>query len=267
MAARPSVKSYYVNLDRDKDRQRSTHKLLTKLGLDFERAPGLLFDDIPEDEREAIFPSQMLAQAKYSKKTAAELAVFYTHRQAWQRALKEGHDYVIVFEDDIVTYISKRRLKQLLLTAHKNLEFDILYLGKCLDTCSKFKHEYGQIYRTYGPYCVHAYMLTRPMMEYLSKEPLSHTAIDNHFRNLIQDETIKAYAFHPSIFSQDVVRFTSNLRSKLSSLGNISECQDIQDQQDANSQRNALIVGIVIAVLMFIIIWLIWRLWLRRRRS
>jgi len=254
-----TVKSYYVNLDRDKDRRKSTDKLLTSLDLNFEREPGLLFDEIPEDERQAVFPQEMLAKAKYDKKTAAELAVFYTHRQAWQKALKQGYEYVIVFEDDIVTYITKSRLQHILLNVIHHLDFDILYLGKCLDTCSRLEHKFGQIYRTYGPYCVHAYMLNRRMMEYLSNEPLSHTAIDNHFRNLIQDEIITAYTFHPSIFIQDVVRFTSNLRGKVSSLNNMSECQDLQDQWSTSNNRNSIILGIVIVVLAIIIIWLIWR--------
>jgi len=258
-----TIKSYYVNLDRDKDRRKSTDKVLSRLGLNFEREPGLLFSEIPENERHAIFPGEMLAKAKYDKKTAAELAVFYTHRQAWQKALKRGYEYVIVFEDDIVTYITKSKLQHILLNVIDHLDFDILYLGKCLDTCTRLEHKFGQIYRTYGPYCVHAYMLNRRMMEYLSNEPLSHTAIDNHFRNLIQDETITAYTFHPSIFIQDVVRFTSNLRGKVTSLNNMSECQDLQDQQDADNNRNLIILAIVIAVLMAIIIWLIWRSWRR----
>lgn len=257
MTDRPSIKSYYLNLDRDEERGKSTHRLLTKLGLNFERLSAFTFNDIPD--LESVFPKHMIEQAKHNKDRQAELAVFYTHRQTWKRALDEGHDYVIIFEDDITTYISKRRLKHLLLQVHQKLEFDVLYLGKCLDSCSKLEHEFGQIYRSRSPYCAHAYMLTRSAMEYLLKQPPVHTAVDNHLRTLTAREHIKAHVFHPSIFNQDVVRFTSNLRGKLNSLANISECQDIQDQQMADNQRNTVIAIVIIVILVLVILWLLWR--------
>nr|QBK90339.1 MAG: glycosyltransferase family 25 [Pithovirus LCPAC103] len=262
MTASPKIKAYYINCDKDVDRRRSTDKVLSQLGLDFERLAGTMYSDLSEKSL-AKFPDNMVKQAKVTPMIQAELSLSYNHRRAWKKALAEDCDYVMVFEDDIITYISEQRLKKLILEVHRKLKFDILYLGKCLDTCAQYEHQFGQVYRVFGPHCAHAYMLTRSTMKYLIKEPLSHSVIDRHIRNKIQADKLAAYAFHPSIFIQDVLRFDSNLRSKLSSLQNMTECQDLQLAQEA-SNRTIVIVLVVIIVILIVLILLYW--YQQRRR-
>jgi len=246
------VKAYYINFDKDVARRKSIEQMLNRLKIEYSRIPVIKYSEIPDEDMKMF--------NKYSSSLSpAEISLFYNHIRAWKQGLAEGYNHVLVMEDDIITYIDKKVFPRMINEAFTKLTFDILYLGKCLDTCSLYEHQFGRVYKTYTPYCTHAYILSADTIKSVLQENLTKPfvkPVDNHLRDRVNSGQYTAYVFHPSIFVQDVVRFESRVRNKLTGLNNIIECADnIPNDSGQNGIYVAIIVVIVLVVI--IMVWVI----------
>lgn len=210
------MKCYVINMKSDTGRIKDMKKKMGKLGIEFERWNAIDGNSINDDDyREYIRYGHKLGRG--------EVGCLLSHILLWERIKKNNLDYAIIFEDDIDTYLSEQKIKSIIDKAVNNLpSFDIFYLGKCADACYLYEHMFDNIYRTYHPTCLHAYIITAAgVSKLLSKLPTGN-AIDIVVRNNIEDKTLVAYTCHPSIFYQDVITYSSNLRDY--SYENINEC-------------------------------------------
>ncbi|XWV26224.1 hypothetical protein QJ857_gp0852 [Tupanvirus soda lake] len=126
---------------------------------------------------------------------------FTSHVKIINDAYKKNLNNVLIFEDDIVCYLSKDEFDNKMNEVHdfiKNYKFDILFLGSVPNIYSRNTNRiYGNIYNTHA-FCTHAYILSRSGIEKFKNLVYDGTPID--FVYMDCDNT---YAIYPSIFYQN----------------------------------------------------------------
>lgn len=223
-------KIFVINLDHNVDRLENFSHLMDSLGYQFER-----FKAVNGQQYEPTYI------------TRGEYGCFLSHFSLWKRVASDPTiSRAIIFEDDVILspkLESVTRAKELIEDCISNYSCDIFYLGKCLDRCDLHKNATPGIVRTNSPLCAHAYALSKEgakkLISYYKKSmksikslsPLSKTIVgpkhsaDVFMKVCIKEKQMLVYASHPSIFVQNTICYSSNMRNKIvSSIFNSSEC-------------------------------------------
>lgn len=236
---------YLINMDKDIDRYHSVSKILDNIGIRCTRVSGIRGDQIDNEKvTDLINPGNM---------TKSEIGCALSHLKTWNIISLSGEmnpiHCAIIFEDDISTYISREQLTKTLDDIfHYAPDFDIVYLGVCLDSCQDMKHVHENIYRSPKPICTHAYMISKKFIDRVLANYLPVSmAFDIWLINL---PDTKLYSIHPSMFSQDIHKHKSSLRSYYNSFPNVQECALANDS--GWSIKNIVIVCLILLVLVLI---------------
>ena len=112
-------KIYIINMDKDKSRMNVLDKKMKKLGLEYQRIPGV--------DGKKIYP-------KYKNKTTlrpGQLGCLLSHLHILEDAIKNKYDNILVLEDDILFHNNfhhefKKKYNKLVKNEKK---YDIIYLG------------------------------------------------------------------------------------------------------------------------------------------
>jgi GR25 family glycosyltransferase involved in LPS biosynthesis len=191
---------------------------------------------------------------------SSEKGCLLSHVELWEKLLgDENSDKYIIFEDDATT--SHDNVLTLInnfyteLNKNKKIKPDILYLGKALDDCANYQKVTDLVYISTHPLCLHAYIITKAGAQKLLSLAPYNLAIDVVVVNAIKYQKILAYAFHPSLFYQDIFNNTSNLRNRASALNLTCECLVYQQHisNDNWSVIVCIIIGLVVAMGLLII--------------
>lgn len=141
---------------------------------------------------------------------------------------KRDDERALIFEDDFQPngFGVRERLAASLVAARTAVpSVDVLFLGRCHDSCDKDKWIGGDLYRVSNPACLHAYSVNRRAAAAMiaAAETCSgpHCPIDNVMRELVRrdgkdksgdtpppreggsDSTLAAYAISPQLFTQE----------------------------------------------------------------
>lgn len=246
--------AYFINLDRDIQKRIDTIKHLSELGIKSERISAIDGSKINKNKFGKLIKSE-------SNLSDAEIGTIISHINAWLRCLKSSNtDRCLIFEDDARTSLNKYQLQGKLDGVIKSNDYDILYLGKCGDHCTRYKKtDFDGVYQSFHPICAHAYVITKKAISKILENFPTSDPIDIVIMNLIEAKKIKAYVFHPSLFSQDVLNYTSNLRSKKVAMQNIVECSDHLQGIEYESTKNffnKISPIVLIVILILILIWI-----------
>lgn len=216
---------YVISLEKDLERRTVTHNILRSLGFSINH-----FSAVDKDKIEALGGKLGLKQRKILSsinhfKNFPEIGCALSHKSIWAMTLANNESYVTIFEDDVMSHIDQITLNTRVEEAMRLMDpdWDILYLGKCLDNCEKYIKVVQGLYRTNSPACLHAYIISNRAIRKLLREPL-YKPIDWQLRSGILRQEIKAYVMHPSIFIQDVVNWSSNLQGFQTQLLNQVDC-------------------------------------------
>jgi hypothetical protein len=133
----------------------------------------------------------------------------------------------------------------------------MLYLGKAQDDCIQYKKVWKNVYYSKRPLCFHAYIITKKGAQELLKlapynlpiDVIPHFAVNNNFKIMV---------FHPSLFYQDILNYTSDIRNLSEALINCNECSA---QVVYVIEENLFFFGIMIA-LGFIAVFILFILWM-----
>jgi GR25 family glycosyltransferase involved in LPS biosynthesis len=90
---------YYINLDKNVDRRRSTEEQLSKISQDYTRVPGVLGSLITNLKKGEIQGVKFVN--RYSKLKKAEIGCTLAHLMAIKTARDAGHEMALICEDDI----------------------------------------------------------------------------------------------------------------------------------------------------------------------
>ncbi|WP_066566366.1 glycosyltransferase family 25 protein [Snodgrassella sp. CFCC 13594] len=105
------ISALIINLDRSKERLAFQCQQLAALGVNMQRLPAVNADDLSVHDYEA------LANGWERKMRPAEVACFLSHQAAWQKVADDGHPYLILEDDALLS----RQLPQLLQALSENI--------------------------------------------------------------------------------------------------------------------------------------------------
>ena len=220
---------YVVGLDNEINRVKNATTILHKLGINPAHFRAIN-KSISENGLNSYYDIGILSKNNDYFKTVASgfgtVGCLMSHVSIWGNAYINNYDRVTIFEDDIFTHISKEKLDDLMLRFDKLIgdEWDVLYLGRCYDKCSYLEKIDENIYRTHCPNCTHAYMVSKRGLDKLLHMLPYKTGIDAELASFSSQGVLKTITFHPSVFIQDVVKYSSNLRSLKYSITNMNDC-------------------------------------------
>ncbi|MFM4728062.1 glycosyltransferase family 25 protein [Aeromonas caviae] len=101
-----NVKVFVLSLPHAHERRKSVQRQFTELGIDFEFFNGVYGNNLSESEIGLVYDSERAKIAVGRDLTKGEIGATYSHFKMYQKALNEGCEYLIIFEDDII--IDKR---------------------------------------------------------------------------------------------------------------------------------------------------------------
>lgn len=221
-------KTYVINMDKDVDRLNDFDHLMKSCQWDYTRISAV-------NGKELDKSNEWVSKYIKGKMTKSEMGCFLSHIMVWLEALKQDYQRIAVFEDDTVTSSPGHDILESInnfyqyLSEHNIEEPDILYLGKCLSKCSKFEKIYSNVYKTDSLLCTHSYIITKKGMEKILLHSPFDKALDIVLKKLMKVKTISVATFHPSLFFQNVITASSNLRSSMLSFQNTCECEEVHN--------------------------------------
>jgi len=145
-----------------------------------------------------------------SSMTRSEMSSLMAHVEVWQKLADQDFESALILEDTAVTNFDPSSLNTKLLefySAHGD-NFDILYLGKCQDSCGRYKKVYNGLFESKHPLCKYAYIITKECIQKLLAKLPTPLATDHFLTKCIESESLQSYVFHPNIIKRnDLVLF------------------------------------------------------------
>jgi len=145
-----------------------------------------------------------------SSMTRSEMSSLMSHVEVWQKLADQDFESALILEDTAVTNFDPTSLNTKLLefySAHGD-NFDILYLGKCQDSCGRYKKVYNGLFESKHPLCKYAYIITKECVDKLLSKLPTEVPADQFLTKCIQSESLRSFVFHPNIIKRnDLVLF------------------------------------------------------------
>ncbi|WP_292896672.1 glycosyltransferase family 25 protein [Nitratireductor sp.] len=89
---------YLINLSRSSDRLERMQELCVDAGLELARVEGVDGRELSADDIDKV----VVGESRWGKLTPGEVGCFLGHRKCWEALVKEGAQYAVVLEDDVV---------------------------------------------------------------------------------------------------------------------------------------------------------------------
>lgn len=266
--------AFVINMETKPERLVEASRTLQKVGKGFTRFKAISGAKLLASGKHLDFDVATFFSILRPGETGCVLSHLSLINLAAQHPLQ--NHYTLIFEDDIVTSttsIAETLSKIEAIDAREGV--DLIYLGKCLECCSKMTHIEDNIWRGVAPSCCHAYAIKNSFATKIMAdiEECGYGAPNCEYFNrgidsILGDYTINAEAntlvIHPAIFMQDVLTTSSDLRASF--LHNYLECRDTTGNPPQHNQEESqvttsggpdwlkivlfLIVGIVLIVLL-----------------
>jgi hypothetical protein len=257
--------TFVINMDNDKDRLIEFNDMMQKLNWKYERHQGINGKNLFINEG---LPNHYHLTLKerylnwFNFLSYSEIGCMLSHISLWEKvALDPTLNRIAIFEDDARTHLSGSTPTDLLndfydyLRDNDVVEPDVLYLGKCLDNCITYEKVWNNVYISSRPLCLHSYIMSKKGAQKLLNlgpytGPIDSVPPDAHKR-----VGAVLMAFHPSLFFQDILSNTSNLRSLGLALNNSTECLVSQQHipEETSYFMGIVIIGLVIICILYLI--------------
>ena len=207
-------------------------KIFKKLRVDPKFVSGILKD--------TIAPTKELSNGK--------LACYLSHVNILREFLNSNNNTCLIFEDDIKPNNSIHDLDLILKDSFLNIpvNWDVLYLGRCCDSCTRDKKISNYLVKNNNPSCTHAIAFSkkgvRKFYENSGFIP-KNKPIDWVIKDLIKSGKLNSYSIKPSLFQQNRENFISEIDTQTNI---ITDCSNFN-----------IIYYILCPILIIIIIFLI----------
>lgn len=96
------MKTFMINLEKDRHRWESAEPQLQRAGLDYERIPGILGRGLTSKDLAAHHSRQKASWRLARTLTPAELGCALSHLRTYREILKRGLSHALILEDDVV---------------------------------------------------------------------------------------------------------------------------------------------------------------------
>jgi len=267
-------RAFVINMKARTDRLATVTHTLSKVNIKFERFIAMNGKQIIEDGR---YPG---IQQSLSTLSAGELGCALSHLSLLS-LLSQHHDpdaYTMIFEDDVVT--SAQSLQPVLDNIDeidRDTDIGIVYLGKCLEACSKMTHVRDNIYFASAPLCTHAYMIKHSFASKVMEDlqncnneglltcDFFNKVLDGILKDYTVNNLVNSLVLHPAFFFQDVLTSSSDLRKEYltnyqecnDTFGGLSPCPECPKVQVSNDSNTNVIPFIVIAIIVGVIFFIL----------
>ena len=170
--------------------------------------------------KDTIIPTKELSNGK--------IACYLSHVNILQNFLNSKNNTCLIFEDDIKPNNSIHNMNIILKDVFSNIpiNWDVLYLGRCLDSCTKDNKISNYLVKNINPNCTHAIAFTKKGVQkfyensgFIPKDK----PIDWVIRDLIKSGKLNSYSVKPSLFRQNRENFSSEIDKQTNS---ISDCSN-----------------------------------------
>lgn len=230
-------RSFVINLDPTSTRIIDFDTMMVRLNWPYQRFEAVngkkliysLYDT--KDPNSFLNHEYLKRYVSYSMITPSEIGCLLSHVALWEQVATDPNLHrIAIFEDDARTQYNETQLNEQIdglygyLQENKIPEPEMLYLGKALDDCAQYKKVLNNVYYSIRPLCFHAYIITKKGAQALLKLAPYNMPIDTIPPRLIKDNNFKIMVFHPSLFYQDVLNYTSGLRDLSRAIDNCNEC-------------------------------------------
>ena len=190
--------------------QRKTYiqNIMRKINLNCFYYPAFLKKNI--NKQELIKSGFLSPQFKINE---GQIACHLSHILVLKKFLKSNFRNCLIFEDDLkIPQVSSSLLDVTMSMIPRN--YDIIYLGRCWDSCKKTTHLNNYVVKCHAPQCRHAYGVSRKGAEKIIRltQPLINAG-DATISKYIQTGQIIAYAPTKSFFFQNRQQLGSNLNN------------------------------------------------------
>lgn len=162
-----------------------------------------------------------------AKLNLGEKACYLSHLQVWKHIEKQGGN-VLILEDDVMVTKYINKIDQIMIQA-KNLQWDLLYLGRCWDLCQRNMPISNDLVSTKFPGCTHAYIVTpKSCTKLISLMSKMQNTLDRSIKFLAKQNILTCIASSHNMFVQ-------NRKLIRSELGHVNEvlykCIDIKNSE------------------------------------
>lgn len=193
-----------------------------------------------------------------SSMSRPDMAALISHVGVWQKIVDRNLDSALILEDTAVTNFDASSLNTKLLEFYSvyNDKFDILYLGKCQDSCGHYKKAYDGVYKSRRPLCKYAYIITKDCAQKLLSRLPTAVATDVFLSQAIADG-LRAFVFHPSIIRRNDLDLFEDHDDKSrawkeSVFRETMECKYEPEPESQNWIPIAVIIGIAVVIIILI---------------
>lgn len=200
------MKVFVINLDKDKERMASVDAQLRKLGIDYERVPGVYAKEMPEGERNRAVNRFRWWCAIGRPIVSAEIGCALSHYNIY-RSMKPGEAVCILEDDVILTDEFPFRLKEVesFVDAGKS---QVIMLSS---------HNWVQsgsgIIRNKTAMCTDSYVITHPAADALLKANLPMQVPCDHWWRWERKGLIELYHALPTTVSQNQAQFGTSTQA------------------------------------------------------
>lgn len=268
--------AFVINMADRKERFENAKNTLDKVGIEFER-----FIAINGKRLNEVDPSW---SSQFPLLRPGELGCLLSHLCILSLASdhENQNSFTLIFEDDIVTSMNTRQSIDNLMADLELLDsvepIDIVYLGKCLESCGKMVNIKDNIFRAVAPSCAHALAIKNSYAKYVLEmmDNCDKSVIDREYFNRGIDSILGDFiingmcngiVIHPALFFQDVLNIKSDLL--LEQMINYQECNDTNPcgeqshvldsagngkYTEKNTKRDRIVIWILIVVIVLMII-------------
>jgi GR25 family glycosyltransferase involved in LPS biosynthesis len=270
----PSIdRTFVINLDPTSTRMQDFDTMMGRLNWPYERFEAVNGKKLvaslynTEDPNSFSNHEYLRKYVSYSMMNPSEIGCLLSHVALWDRVATDPNlQRIAIFEDDARTQYNEVQLRDQITSLYGYLqengisEPDLLYLGKALDDCAQYKKVVNNVYYSIRPLCFHAYIITKTGAQKLLKLAPYNMPIDTIPHRFANDPSFKIMVFHPSLFYQDILNYTSNLRSLARAVDNCNECakEVVYVIDEYLISFSAIIaVGFITALILFLL-WMFW---------
>lgn len=196
-----------------------------------------------------------------------EIGCLLSHVYLWELVANDPNlNRIIVFEDDARTHTDVTTIQDLICEFYTYLrqngveEPDMLYLGKALDECTRYEQVWKNVYKSYHPLCLHAYLITKKGAQKLLSRAPYDAPIDMVPIYAISEKSLDVMTFHPSLYFQDIINNVSSLRDLGKALNITTECLIGQQHihEDDLKFVGLVIVGFLATLILFLLYVFMW---------
>lgn len=267
-------RSFVINLDPSSTRMIDFDTMMVNLNWPYQRFDAFNGKKIVSSLYDIDDPNYLSNKELYDKylsysfMTPSEIGCLLSHVALWEFVATDPNlNRIAIFEDDARTQYNMDLLNNNIqglynyLSENNISEPEMLYLGKSLDDCAQYKKVWNNVYYSERPLCFHAYIINKKGAQQLLKIAPYSKPIDTIPHLLTNNPNFKIMVFHPSLFYQDIINYTSNLRAKSDTIYNCNECATpfsyvIDDY--FISYVSILGIGIIATFILFILWMFLW---------